>query len=159
MAIRRQAVPKSQPLNQQIFAPKDTLGKFSKIFPMLYVGFGVVMVALIAAAYFLNQWVLPLMGAIPMASVIATGTFATKMQNTRVVIDGDRIRIVEGKFVKLNLLWHQITRLTIRQVNDGQMYELWAKDKATPLMADFFVDGDKLLKAVSARTSLAWEKL
>jgi hypothetical protein len=81
------------------------------------------------------------------------------MQNTRVVIDGDRIRVVQGKLVTLNLPWHTITRLTIRDVQGGNMYELWVKEKATPLMADFFEDGDKLLKAVSARTSLAWEKI
>lgn len=157
MAIRRQAT--TQPTNQQVFKPRDTLGSFSKIFPMLYVGFAVVMVLLLVAAYFLNMWIVPIMGAIPMASVILTGTFTTRMQNTRVVIDGDRIRLVQGKQVTLNLPWHTITRLTIRDVQGGNMYELWVKEKATPLMADFFEDGDKLLKAVSARTSLAWEKL
>jgi hypothetical protein len=159
MAIRRQAAPQAQNANQQVFKPRDTLGAFTKIFPMLYIGFGVVMVALLVAAYFLNMWIIPVMGAIPMGSVIATGMFTTKMQNTRVVIDQERIRVAQGKALTLNLAWHQITRLTIRDVQGGNMYELWVKEKATPLMADFFEDGDKLLMAVSARTSLAWEKL
>jgi hypothetical protein len=159
MAIRRQPQTQGQPAAQQVFKPRDTLGKFTKIFPMLYVGFGVVMVLSLAAGFFLGMWLIPLMAAIPMASVIATGMYAEKMTNMRVVLDQERIRVFSGKQPTLNLAWHQITRLTIRDVQGGNMYELWVKDKATPLMAEFFDDSDKMLKAVSARTSLAWEQL
>ncbi|MFN3432277.1 MAG: hypothetical protein ACK46X_20295 [Candidatus Sericytochromatia bacterium] len=159
MAIRRQAA--SQPLTnaQQVFKPRATLGSFTKIFPMLYVGFGVVMVASLAAGFFLGMWLIPLMAAIPMASVIATGLYAQRMTHMRVVLDLERLRVFSGKQPTLNLAWHQITRLTIRDVQGGNMYEVWVKDKATPLMAEFFEDSDKMLQAVSARTSLAWEKL
>ena len=159
MAIRRQGVPTGQIANQQVFKPRDTLGKFTKIFPMLYIGFGVVMAASLAAAFFLGMWLIPLMAAIPMASVIATGVYTKKMAAQRVVIDQERLRVFEGKQPTVNLTWKQITRLTIRDVQGGNMYELWVRQQATPLMAEFFEDSDKLLKAVSARAELPWERL
>ena len=160
MAIRRSAAASGNlAAHQQIFKPKDTIAKFSKLFPAMYVGFGLVLVASVGLAVWLNMWLIPVMAVVPMVSVIATGLYAKKLMSARVVIDAERIRVFQGKQATLSLAWHQITRLTIRQVQDGAMYELWVKDKATPLMADFFVDGDKLLKAVSARTSLSWETL
>ena len=160
MAIRRHTAPTGQPTAApHVFKPRATLGKFTKFFPLFYAACGVVMAGCLAAAYFLNMWLIPLMAAIPMASVIATGLYASKMQNQRVVIDHQGLRVLQGKQPTLALTWKSITRLTIRDVQGGNMYELWVRKEASPLMADFFEDSDKLLAAISARAELPWERL
>ena len=49
--------------------------------------------------------------------------------------------------------------LHIRKENEDNVYEVWVKNQSIPLPAGFYQDGDKLIKAVSARTKLAWENV
>lgn len=161
MSVRRQA-PAS---GQQVFKPKESMTKFNNFFPKLYAIFGGVFVLALVGGYYLSSafhnptfWLMPVMTGFPIVSMVLTGVFVTRMSKRRIVIDADRIRMLEGNQVQTNLAWHQITRLTIRRERDADLYELWVKNQTIPVYAAFFHDGDKLLQAISARTSLPWER-
>lgn len=160
MAMQRPPAHKTaKPANQQVFKPRETVQKFSKIFPALYAIFGAIFLVALVAGIWLGYYLVPIMVAFPIFGTIAAGVYASRLAQSVIVIDGDRLRIVQGKAVKANLLWHQITRLTIRKEREEDLYEMWVKDQSVPLPASFYQDGDKLIKAVSARTSLAWERV
>ncbi|HEY9720958.1 MAG TPA: hypothetical protein V6D47_03040 [Oscillatoriaceae cyanobacterium] len=149
-----------------VFKPKESMTKFGNFFPKLYAIFGCVFLVALAGGYFLSSrfhngtfWLMPIMTGFPIGSMVLTGIYVGRVSKRKIVIDGDRIRMIEGAQVKTNLQWHQITRLTIRRERDADLYELWVKNQPLAVHAAFFQDGDKLLQAISARTSLAWERV
>jgi hypothetical protein len=160
MAMQRQPAgrpPQGGPPQQIVFKPKEQVLKFSKMFPMIYGGLGVVFLIALGIGLWTKFYLIPVFMAIPIFSAVAGGTFVKRLTQSRIVIDGERLRIVQGNQVQANLAWGQITKLTVRKENDNDIYEMWVKNQPIPLPAGFYHDGDKLLKAVSARTKLAWE--
>jgi len=145
--------------NQIVFKPRASLVKFSRFFPPILAGLGVLFILGLAAGYWLKQPLIPVMMAVPIFSIAGGAIYANRLTQGRIVIDMERIRIIEAGAVKANLPWNQITRLTMRQDGDDTVHEMWVKQQAIPLRAAYFEDGDKLLAAVSARTNRGWETL
>lgn len=159
MAMRRppnSPAGSGQATNQQVFKPKDSVLKFSKIFPGLYAIFGAVFVAALVAGVWTGFYLVPVMVAFPILGTVIAGTYASRLSRSRIVIDGERLRIVQGNKVQANLPWGQITKLTIRKEREEDLYEMWVKESPIPLPAAFYNDGDKLIMAVSARTNKPW---
>lgn len=160
MAMQRQPAgrpPQGGAPQPIVFKPKEQVVKFSKIFPLIYAALAVVFLIALGIGIWAKNFLIPLFMGIPIFSAVAGGTFVNRLTQSRIVIDGERLRIVQGNVVQANLAWSQITKLTIRKENDDNIYELWVKNQSIPLPAGFYHDGDKLLKAVSARTKLPWE--
>lgn len=161
MAIRRSPGPNQT--NQQIFKPRASVFKFAKFFPMILAALLVVLAAGFGGAYMVRQWLpmwwmMPLFMSFPIFSVVGGMLYANRLTKARVVIDQERLRIIQGDRTQANLSWSQITRLTVRQERGDNVYELWVRNEPIQLPAAFFEDGEKLLQAVSARTRRPWER-
>jgi hypothetical protein len=96
--------------------------------------------------------------AFPAFSIAGGAIYANRLTQSRIVIDQERMRIMQGSQCQANLPWSQITRLTVRREREDDVYEVWVRNQPVTLPAAFFEDQDKLLQVVSARTRRPWER-
>ena len=163
MAIRRSPAGQGAPAGQQVFKPRASVYKFQSYFPIILGGLLVVLLAATAGAYALRTWLtlwwmMPLFMAFPVFSIAGGAIYANRLTKSRIVIDQERLRILQGEQVQANVPWSQVTRLTVRREREDDVYEVWVRNQPVTLPASFFEDSDKLLQAVSARTRRPWER-
>lgn len=166
MAMRRPPGPPGAPPatpSQQVFKPRASVYKFQSFFPMLLGGLLVVLLLGVAGAYALRAWLpmwwmIPLFMSFPVFSIAGGAIYASRLTKSRIVVDQERLRILQGDQVQANLPWSQITRLTVRREREDDVYEVWVRNQPVTLPASFFEDSDKLLQVVSARTRRPWER-
>jgi hypothetical protein len=138
--------------------------KFQSFFPLIVAGLVVAVLLGGGIAYALRTylplwWMIPLFMAFPAVSVVAGAVYANRLAASRIVLDGERIRIMQGQTVEANIPWTQISRLTVRRERDDDVFELWLRNQPVRLPAAFFENSDQLLQAVSARTRRPWERV
>jgi hypothetical protein len=169
MAMRRPPGPPPPPGAQaatpstQVFKPRDTVYKFQRFFPVILGGLLLALLAGGGGAYALRTWLpmwwmIPLFMAFPAFSIAGGAIYANRLTQSRIVIDQERMRIMQGSQCQANLPWSQITRLTVRREREDDVYEVWVRNQPVTLPAAFFEDQDKLLQVVSARTRRPWER-
>jgi hypothetical protein len=166
MAMRTNAPgPGSRPpASQQVFTPRESVYKFQSFFPLIVAGLLLAVVtgggiAFALRAYLPLWWMIPLFMSFPAVSVIAGAVYASRLASSRIVLDADRIRIMQGQRVEANLPWGQISRLTVRKERNEDVFELWVRNQAVRLPVAFFENSEELLQAVSARTRRPWERV
>jgi hypothetical protein len=157
-------MPGPLPAGQQVFKPRASVYKFQSFFPLIVAGLVLAVllgggIAYALRAYLPLWWMIPLFMAFPAVSVVAGAVYANRLAASRIVLDGERIRIMQGQTVEANIPWTQISRLTVRRERDDDVFELWLRNQPVRLPAAFFENSDQLLQAVSARTRRPWERM
>jgi hypothetical protein len=137
--------------------------KFQSFFPLILGGLVAVValggsVAWMFRAVLPMWWMIPLFMAFPALSIGAGAIYAQRLTRSRVVVEDDRLLLLQGTEVEASIPWSQITRLTVRKERDEDIFEVWLRDQPVRLPAAFFEHSDLLLQAVSARTRRPWER-
>jgi hypothetical protein len=151
------------PTGRQVFKPRASVYKFQAFFPLILGGL-VAAVALGGGLAWLFRavlpmwWMIPLFMAFPALSIGAGAIYAQRLTRSRVVVDDDRLLLLQGNEVEASIPWSQITRLTVRKEREEDIFEVWLRDQPVRLPAAFFEHSDQLLQAVSARTRRPWER-
>ncbi|MEB3197548.1 MAG: hypothetical protein VKP62_10135 [Candidatus Sericytochromatia bacterium] len=148
---------------QQVFKPRASVYKFQSYYPLIAAGLVVAVAAGAAIAYGLRAWLplwwmIPLFMAFPAVSVGVGAIYAQRLTRSRIVLDGERLRIFSGQNLEANIPWSHITRLTVRRERNQEIFEIWLRDQPVQLPVAFFEQGEGLLQAVSARTRRPWER-
>lgn len=151
--------PTRRPAPQmQVFKPRESLIKFTRFFPVILTGIAVMVGVGIAIGYYTHMWMIPVMMAFPLFSTGVGAAVANRLSKSRVLIDHTGLRLMQGEVVQANIPWNQVTRLTVRQQNNDNVYEVWIRDRAVTLAAAYYENGEQLLAAVSTRTNRPWER-
>lgn len=158
MATPSSSQPTRRPAQQQVFKPRESLVKFTQFFPLILAGIAVMVVAGVVVGYYLHQWLIPIMMGFPLFSTGVGASVANRLSKSRVVIDQGGFRVLQGDVVQVHVPWNQVTRLTVRQQNGDNVYEVWVQNRPIALAAPYYENGDQLLAAVSARTNRPWER-
>lgn len=158
MASQQSSQPTRRAPQQQVFKPRESLVKFTSYFPLIISAVAVVLALTCVLAWKTGFWLIPVMTTFPLFSTVVGATIANRLSKSRVMIDQAGLRLLQGDQVQVAVPWNQVTRLTVRQQNGDNVYEVWVQNRPIALAASYYEGGEQLLAAVSARTNRPWER-
>lgn len=154
--------PQQGPGGQLVFKPRESLARFASFFPPLIAGTGLLFLAGCGVGYYLggtSTILVPAMMLMPLGSVTVGMLYARRMMGARVIIDPQRLRLLQDNKLQMEIPWGAITRLQIQPTDQGdEHFLIWAGAQELPFPAAFFDHQDKLLAEISRRANRPWER-